>query len=379
MRYCSGSRALVSAASSTHLGRVLGVAAMLAVALGTPLGCSDTSDDGTGVGTGGSGGSGTGGSGTGGGGTGGGGGGFGLEQVPNLELDPGERERFIVDTGMDVGASQTYSVGITNTGLAPLMVSEVWLDYTAPSEAEDGDHPAFALVNGPTDETTIYPQQGDEYPKGLEIQLSYTRKEDTLSRTALLHIVSNDPDEPNVLVTFSTETGSPRLSTDRTSIDFPLIAAGQVGKENLGILNTGTRTLMVSGFKITKDGRFGVDGDGWAIGGAPDAVLSIDLPQAIAIPAGSLQYLEVTFYSDSPTPAEGKPVHLLRRSRVRCRRVRHPAVGQQGWPLCRRGSDPGLLRGQGRRYSASDRRGDLELWDGAVAPLGALHRGWLLA
>ncbi|MDP6945126.1 MAG: hypothetical protein QF464_13335, partial [Myxococcota bacterium] len=228
-----------------------------------------------------------------------------VTNVPSIELDPGDRDRFIVDTVMDVDSTQLHSVGIVNTGLAPLVVSEVVLVYAVPEGGDDGDEPAFALVNAPSGETSIYPAEGDDYPKGMDIQLRYMRKADGLPRVAELKILSNDPNEPEVTVTFTTETGAPELSTSRSAIDFPLIAAGEVGEESLSILNTGTRTLMVSGFKITKDGRFGVKGDDWEIGGAPDAVLSIDLAEAIAVAAGSARTITVTFYSDSPSPAEG--------------------------------------------------------------------------
>jgi len=285
---------------STLAGRLLGVVTVLAIALGSPAGCTDPDNNGSGPGGGGLN------DGSGGGGNGGGGnGGFGVNEVPNIELEPSERERFIVDTAMDVGTSQTYTVGIINTGLAPLVVSGVVLDYTPPGAGDDGEHPAFELLGAPDGETTIYPQAGDDYPKGMELQISYTRKADQLSRNAALRIANSDVDDANVTVSFSTESGSPQLTTDRSTIDFPLIAAGLVGEQTLGILNTGTRTLMISGFKITKDGRFGVKGEGWEIGGAPDATLSIDLPEAIAVAAGSMEQITVTFFSDSPSPAEG--------------------------------------------------------------------------
>ena len=294
--------------------RALSALAVLALVLAAPTGCGDAGGDGGGDlnGAQGTEGSAAGQGGTGNGTTTGsttsnpdGEGGFGVTNVANIELDPVDRQRFIIDTGMDVGESQTHGVGVVNTGSAPLSVSEVRLEYFRPEGADDGDHAAFELLNAPGEATTIFPQAGDEYPKGLDIQVSYTKKADSVSRSASLVIISDDPDEPTVAVEFSTQSGEPLLSTDRAHIDFPLLGAGDVGEEILNIFNTGTRTLMVSGFKITKDGRFGVKGEGWEIGGAPDAVLSIDLSEAIAIAPGGVHAMTVTFYSDSESPAEG--------------------------------------------------------------------------
>ena len=141
--------------------------------------------------------------------------------------------------------------------------------------------------------------------KGSTSRWATHRKADNIARSATLIIISDDPDEPSVAVEFTTQSGEPLISTDRVHIDFPLLGAGDVGEETLNIFNTGTRTLMVSGFKITKDGRFGVRGDDWEIGGAPDALLSIDLSEAIAVPPGGIHPMTVTFYSDSEAPAEG--------------------------------------------------------------------------
>ncbi|MGB0588129.1 MAG: PKD domain-containing protein [Myxococcota bacterium] len=286
------------------------------MALGSPMGCSDAGGDGGGAITGDPSGDGTGGDGTGNGtgstngsGTPGdngtGEGNFGITNVPNIELDPVDRQRFIIDTGMDVGSSQTHGVAVINTGSSALTVSDVRLQYILPEGADDGEHPAFELLNAPSETTQVYPQAGDEYPKGLDIQVSYTRKADNVARSATLIVESDDPDEPNVAVEFATQSGEPLLTTDKVFIDFPLLGAGAVGEEPINIFNTGTRTLMVSGFKITKDGRFGIRGDDWEIGGAPDAVLSIDLTEAIAVPPGGVHEMIVTFYSDSESPAEG--------------------------------------------------------------------------
>ena len=315
MRKCSAIQRTSTSPPSLASSRAVIGLALAALVFAVPTGCSDAGgDNGEGLG------SGTGtesGAGNGEGGASGssstgsttsnadGEGGFGVTNVANIELDPVDRQRFIIDTGMDVGASQTHGVGIVNTGGAPLTVSEVRLEYTTPEGADDGDHAAFELLNAPAEATVIYPQAGDEYPKGADIQIGYTRKADGLTRQASLVVVSDDPDEPTVVVEFSTQSGEPLLSTDRAHIDFPLLGAGDVGEESLNIFNTGTRTLMVSGFKITKDGRFGVKGGGWEIGGAPDAVLSIDLAEAIAIAPGGVHETTVTFYSDSESPAEG--------------------------------------------------------------------------
>ncbi|MGM0574225.1 MAG: PKD domain-containing protein [Myxococcota bacterium] len=235
-----------------------------------------------------------------------GGGGFSQSDIPDLELSPSDSTRGISDSGLEVGEVTTASVVVENSGLAPLEIDDVRLEYAPPAGATDPEGPAFELVPLASDlPLEVHPLDGDAFPKGVEIQVRYTKQEDGLPREATLVILSDDPDESEVSVTFTTEVGSSRLNTSPQRVDFGLVSKDQVAEETLNILNEGSKTLMVSGFEIRENGRFGVRGDGFEIGGQPDNPLAVDLQEAIPVPPGELKPITVTFLSDSPSPAEG--------------------------------------------------------------------------
>ena len=138
-----------------------------------------------------------------------------------------------------------------------MRVSDAELVYEPPAGGDDGEHSAFELLNPPTGEMEIFTQGSDDFPQRSEFRVAYTLKGDGQPRNAQLKVYSNDPNNPVGVISFSTETGAPDLQTDRDRIDFPRIPAGETGEESLLLLNVGTQTLMLSGFKITQDGRFG--------------------------------------------------------------------------------------------------------------------------
>ncbi len=273
---------------------------------GLGLGCGDSGGSGSGSGGSGSGGSGSGGSGSGG--TGGGGGdggtGLGVGVLPEVELDPNETNRVIVEAALQVDAFQVETVGIVNTGDGVLLVRGYELSYTAPAGADDGAEPAFELLNPFESEITIHQEGGETFPQRAEINVRFTRKADGLPRTATLTIETNDPNEGTISVVFDTESGLPELQATPGQIDFALVSKGEVGQKELTLINVGSKTLLVSGFQVTNY-RFGVEGDGFDIGGVLGGPVSIDLPEAIPVAPGSLKPVTVTFFSDSPQPAEG--------------------------------------------------------------------------
>jgi hypothetical protein len=231
---------------------------------------------------------------------------FCAQNIPNLELDPSETTREIFDNAMSPGDTEVFSVGLVNTGAGILEIEDITLDYVLPAGADDEGEAAFELQMAAVLPLLIYPDQGEENPKRLDLQVRYTRKEDGVPREARLRITSNDEVAGTTTVTFTSQLGTPQLSTDRKTVDFELVPDGEVAEQTLNLINSGSRILLVSGFKITQDGRFGVKGDTFEIGGNPQNALTIDLNEAIVVPQGELMPLTVTFTSDSPSPAEGK-------------------------------------------------------------------------
>ena len=236
----------------------------------------------------------------------GGGGPFDLGENADIELDPSDTERTIIDSALAAGETLVLLTGIQNQGVDPLEIEAISLSYSVPDGASDGPDPAFALMEVPTLPSIVHPYGGEDYPQGVEVRIRYTRQGDDITRTATLTIESSDSNEPSTAVTFSTESGLPTLFTSPGDVAFGLVPDGETHEETIQIGNSGERTLLVSGFQITKDGRFGVKGDDFEIGGSPANALAVDLSSAIGIPPGETWPLTVTFTSDSPSPSEGE-------------------------------------------------------------------------
>jgi len=229
---------------------------------------------------------------------------FCLDTPPKIEVEPSSKVLTILENEVEIGASVDRPIRVINTGESGLSINTVSLQYTAPEGADDGGAPALELV--PTVfslPTTVYPKDSDNFPQGAEFYIRFTRKADGIPRTATLSIASNDPFTPTETVTIRTESGAPRLLTNPGEVDFGLVSKGNEADTEVQLLNTGTRALSVSGFRVN-DVRFRVEGPGFDIGGSPDATLEVDLTEAIVVPSGESRPITVTFISDSPSPAD---------------------------------------------------------------------------
>ena len=232
-------------------------------------------------------------------------GGFGLGESADIDFDPPDTLRTIIDSALSVGDQLILTTQIIDAGEDPLQIKEIFLEYTVPVGATDGSEPAFEIITSPELPTIVQPIGSDEYPQGVEVRIRYTKQADDTKRTAELVVKSSALGEEESRITFETESGFPALNVSPGSVDFGLVPDGETHEETLQLLNTGERTLMVSGFQITKDGRFGVKGEDFEIGGQPSNPLAVDLPTAIGVPAGESWPVTVTFTSDSPSPSEG--------------------------------------------------------------------------
>jgi hypothetical protein len=207
---------------------------------------------------------------------------------------------------------QTRTIRVINVGETALDLRNVALEYTPPEGAEDGLVPAFKLAPLVARlPVVIEVFGGDAYPQGVDIVVEYTKGNDAIPRTATLVLTSNDKffsDGGETRITLTTDVGAPSLTVNPNPVDFGLVPRSDTPvARNLTLLNTGSRALNVTGFKTRKDGRFGFRGDGFEAQG-DEAFAGVDLATPIAVPAGETRQVEVTFLSDSPTPAEGELV-----------------------------------------------------------------------
>jgi hypothetical protein len=230
-------------------------------------------------------------------------------QLPRLATQPAEALLEIVDAGMATGETQLRTVRIINVGTATLSVRAISLEYAAPAGADDQGTPAFRLV--PLASTLPVPVEafgGLEFPQGLDVAVEYTKRGDALPREATLVIESNDRffAQGETRITITTAVGAPSLSVTPNPVDFGLVPRSDTPvARTLNLINTGPRALNVTGFKTRLDGRFGFRGPGFEETGA-DAFAGVDLEDPIVVEAGASRAIEVTFLSDSPTPAQGE-------------------------------------------------------------------------
>ncbi len=229
---------------------------------------------------------------------------FCLDKPPKIEIEPSSKILTILENEVEIGSSVDRAIRVINTGESALSVNKVTLSYSPPAGGIDGGAPALQLLEPVFSlPTTVHIKDGADYPQGAEFQIRFTRPQDGIPRTATLSIESNDPFTRTETVTIRTESGAPRLLAQPGELDFGLVTKDGSADSEVQLLNTGTRTLSVSGFKVN-DVRFKVEGPGFEIGGSPEADLSIDLPEAIVVPSGESRPITVTFLSDSPSPAD---------------------------------------------------------------------------
>lgn len=229
--------------------------------------------------------------------------------IPRLATQPAESLLEIVDAGMASGENVVRTVRIINVGTATLDISGVRLEYTPPEGADDEGIPAFRLVPlVSTLPVSVEVFGGLEFPQGLDIAVEYTKRDDALPREATLVIDNNDnffaDGETRIVVT--TAVGAPSLTVSPNPVDFGLVPRSDTPvARTLNLINTGPRALNVTGFKTRLDGRFGFRGPGFEETGA-DAFAGVDLEEPIVVEAGATRTIEVTFLSDSPSPAQGE-------------------------------------------------------------------------
>lgn len=230
-------------------------------------------------------------------------------KLPRLATQPAESLLEIVDSGMSPGETLVRTVRIINIGDRALSIDAVRLEYTPPEGADDAGTPAFRLIPlASTLPVSIQTFGGAEFPQGIDIAVEYTKRDDALPREAVLVIESNDQffAGGETRLDLTTEVGAPSLVVSPNPVDFGLVPRNdEPVARTLNLINAGPRALNVTGFKTRLDGRFGFKGPGFEETGA-DAFAGVDLEDPIVVEAGQTRQIEVTFLSDSPSPAQGE-------------------------------------------------------------------------
>ncbi len=154
-------------------------------------------------------------------------------------------------------ATQTLTFTVLNNGNSPLGLSSVTLAYTP----LPGDGTNTALVcYGPDGSTpcasTKWPNvayTGGTGTSSVTITIVYTKPTDAVTRTAALHIVTNDastPAIPDFVINLKTASGVPKIVSD-PEVDLGFVKAPGVGNGLFTIRNEGTADLIINDIDAT--------------------------------------------------------------------------------------------------------------------------------
>ena len=146
-------------------------------------------------------------------------------------------EQTAIDFGtIDAGQTSQETITITNTGTAPLEITDIQSDVSGLTF----DTTMFTLVpNGSQTVTVTLPNATEG-----EILGSIT-------------ISSNDPDRATQTLSVSVTVQPPpvpAIAVQQTAVDFDPIEAGQPGEQKITIENTGTATLEITGIQSDVSG-----------------------------------------------------------------------------------------------------------------------------
>ena len=228
---------------------------------------------------------------------------------PRMDFQPSNDPIVIAESAIAVGESDLTEIDVINTGFATLTLDKVTLKYTAPDGVTESE-PAFVIDHLDADlPAQIEPFGGTSLPQRVRVFVKFTRQADTTPRTATVVLDSDDPFVTDGIleVHLATVLGAPSLITQPLQVKFTIVPQGQTVSQDVSLVNGGSRTLHVGGFRIADDARFGVKSAeyGFDLKG-PDGIEGISLEHAIEIPAGESRKVTVTFSSDSIAPAEGR-------------------------------------------------------------------------
>lgn len=228
---------------------------------------------------------------------------------PRIGIVPATNPIEISESGLVVGVPSPTYISVINTGFATLDLTGVELEYEAPAGSNETE-PAFKLgtMTGALP-FEIEPRGSADLPQSFDLEIIYTRQDDSLPRSAKLVLLSNDKFVPDgrFVIDITTNAGAPVLLVTPDPVRFSIVPQGTTDTREVTLINTGSRTLHIGGFRIGDNGQFGVKSEefGFDISG-PEGIDGISLEEAIEIlPQGQVT-VTVTFFSDSISPAEGK-------------------------------------------------------------------------
>ena len=232
-------------------------------------------------------------------------GGVSLREPGQIELDP-DRDTIGVDIGQTGIAGQlTFPVRIINVGQGPLTVEQITLTYTAP---ETGDQHGEAFTLTADQEFPLVLTTKGESAEGSEttVTVTFTRQEQFEFRTATLIIRSDSLVGQVKSVVFAAEQPAAVAQVSPGTVDFGVVAEGDVRERFIQVANTGTKELICDGFILqgNPDFTFHNGTDSYPVSEITASRVELETP--IVILPNQTDKLRVTFSPTSAAAAAGE-------------------------------------------------------------------------
>ncbi len=174
--------------------------------------------------------------------------GGGVDTFSKIEINPSS-------TDVTVSLDSDYVITIINAGEGEdLTVSDIVLNYTPTSADETDAGPAFQLIKNDSLPKKIGPTAGQFEEDIVRFTVRYRAANDGLDRSASVTIVNNntDPTFQNLTINFSGRRCRPILDVD-DKYEFGMVRVGEVGNEDVSLVNTGSCALVVDWIRVEDD------------------------------------------------------------------------------------------------------------------------------
>lgn len=202
---------------------------------------------------------------------------------PHLKVAPQSLDFGHVLTGK---SSDPQGITVTNTGEAPLVVTQVNLTGESGFSLNLPENPTLTSPKSLTVTRSLEPGQSETW------QARYNAT-DAQKKSANVEIHSNDSSQPVTLVGLAANTNVPCLQIVQSpEVPFGAVVVGEIGKQGVDVKNCGTAPLALTGITLEPGAN-----PAFALDFGKDATPSVDTPMTIAL--NGLYHFSATY-----TPAE---------------------------------------------------------------------------
>jgi hypothetical protein len=174
-----------------------------------------------------------------------------LNVTANIEIDPPNKVLFSVTVDGEVSLKRLQ---ITNSGESTLDISSIELEYEAqtPDELDQGLSFSLASASDGADDLSgtsfpvlVEPTNAGTGNLSFSFWVRYRHYADGFTRTAKLHIYSNDPDVPDYALDLIVAEGKPTFVVNPEYVVFESVNKGDFEEKTVTLRNVGALDLLI--------------------------------------------------------------------------------------------------------------------------------------